>query len=100
MANQQRIVCAANRITYRTPQGNDGLVTIPSVRHFSQDMHGVLAVVQTEISDAAYSGEQGFLDNKGNFLTREEAWVVALAADQVLYRVGGDEGCLYTENLY
>ena len=47
--------------------------------------------------------ESGFVDNRGNFLTRTEAWKVAEAAGQILYRVGGDEtngGTLYSENLY
>ena len=49
--------------------------------------------------------EQGFVDNKGNFLTREEAWIVAYDAGQIRYICGGqscerDGGRLYSENLY
>jgi hypothetical protein len=44
--------------------------------------------------------EQGFVDQKGVFLTREEAWPIAKAAGQIIRRVGGDEGRLYSENLY
>jgi hypothetical protein len=48
---------------------------------------------------------QGFVDNKGNFLTREEAWTVAYDAGQIRYicpaqtkeRTGNR---LYSENLY
>jgi hypothetical protein len=43
---------------------------------------------------------QGFLDNKGIFLTREEAHTVAKAAGQIVRRVGGDANRLYSENLY
>ena len=44
--------------------------------------------------------EQGFVDQFGVFLTREEAWDVASKAGQIVRRVGGDGGCLYSENLY
>lgn len=47
--------------------------------------------------------EQGFVDQRGVFLTREEAWYVALAAGQIIRRVGGDTikgGRLFSENLY
>jgi len=44
--------------------------------------------------------EQGFVDQNGVFLTREEAWMVALTAGQILRRCGGDEGRLFSENLY
>ena len=44
--------------------------------------------------------EQGFVDNMGVFLTREEAWEVANAAGQIRLRCGGDNGRLFSENLY
>jgi hypothetical protein len=47
--------------------------------------------------------EQGFVDNKGNFLSRKEAFVVAKNAGQLIRRCGGDDaqgGILYSENLY
>lgn len=45
--------------------------------------------------------EQGFIDQWGTFMTREQAWRVAEVAGQILYRVGGDyNGTLYSENLY
>lgn len=46
---------------------------------------------------------QGFVDQRGVFLTRTEAWSIALAAGQIIRRVGGndtDGGTLYSENLY
>jgi hypothetical protein len=50
-----------------------------------------------------YDFEQGFVDQKGNFLSRTEAWQVAQTANQIIRRVGGDTangGTLYSENLY
>ncbi|GAB1720891.1 MAG: hypothetical protein NTAFB09_26220 [Nitrosospira sp.] len=44
--------------------------------------------------------EQGFIDQWGVFMTREEAWKVAEAAGQIKYRVGGDGKELFSENLY
>lgn len=49
--------------------------------------------------------EQGFVDNRGNFLTREEAWIVAYDAGQIRYTWNGQSceregGRLYSENLY
>lgn len=57
--------------------------------------------------------ECGFLDQHGNFLTRAEAWKVADMAGQIRCPTGferhhdnvrpagiGDEGLLFSENLY
>jgi hypothetical protein len=46
---------------------------------------------------------QGFVDQHGVFMDRNESWIVAAAADQINHRVGGDSmdgGTLYSENLY
>jgi hypothetical protein len=42
---------------------------------------------------------QGFVDNKGNFLTRKEALLIAEKENQIIRRCGGDVE-LYSENLY
>jgi hypothetical protein len=43
--------------------------------------------------------DQGFIDQRGKFWTREEAWVIAETNGQIKYRVS-IEGTLYSENLY
>lgn len=46
---------------------------------------------------------QGFIDQWGVFMDRQEVWKVAEAAGQILHRCGGDTsngGTLYSENLY
>lgn len=46
---------------------------------------------------------QGFVDQRGVFMTREEAWKVAEAAGQILRICGGETvngGRLFSENLY
>jgi hypothetical protein len=44
--------------------------------------------------------EQGFIDQLGVFLTRQEAFAIASERGQIKRRVGGDEGKLFSENLY
>jgi hypothetical protein len=85
----RRVVCAAVLV-------NDH--TICSARHFDNVMRAQIEAINEPYSGA--SVEQGFLDQCGEFLTREEAWVVAEAAGQIIRRVGGDGGRLFSENLY
>lgn len=96
----RRIVCAANR-----DPGINLLLLGP--RHWDATMRS-----QYQIIDGLYDleervtpmfEEQGFIDQHGIFLSRQEAWKVAEAAGQIIQRVGGDEsdgGTLYSENLY
>ena len=44
--------------------------------------------------------EQGFIDQRGNFLTRGEAHKLAAANGQILRRCAGDHETLCSENLY
>ncbi len=85
--SQRRVVCAANL-------NNDTEEIILGVRHwdsFMVDHNGVYPF---------WKYTQGFVDQFGIFMTREEAWVVAVEANQIIRRVGGDDGVLYSENLY
>lgn len=43
--------------------------------------------------------EDGFIDNRRMFLTREEAWPIAAKAGQIIRRCGGDGKALYSENI-
>jgi hypothetical protein len=89
---QRVIVCAAI-------QCNETGKVLCGVRHGDDSMLG--------LPDDVYMiydfEEQGFVDNKGVFLNRNEAWKVAEAAGQIKRRVGGDSidgGTLFSENLY
>lgn len=84
-----RIVCAAIHLV--------GGLVIPSARHFDMTMRLVIASIG---AGTPQGSRQGFIDQHGQFYTREEAWPIALANDQIRRRVGGDEGRLYSENLY
>ena len=86
----RRVVCAANR----NPKTQDMIL---GARHFDSLMR--------EAAGARMSGytEQGFIDQRGVFMSRTEAWSVAAAAGQIIRRCGGDDadgGTLYSENLY
>lgn len=89
MSNIPRIiVCAANY------DREDNSVVL-GIRHYDNNMRSS-DMISTHT-------EQGFVDQRGLFLTRTEAWPVALAAGQIRRRVGGDDadgGTLYSENLY
>lgn len=89
----RKIVCAAN-------QYENGLMLV-GIRHWDDKMHAqAAAYLEAEILPRQQP-VQGFLDNRGIFLTREQAWLVAKRANQIIKRVGGDEsGVLYSENLY
>lgn len=84
-----RVVCAALR-------HNSGEI-LCGPRHFDGIMQARIAFDPFGHWRAA---EQGFVDQRGNFLTREQAYLVAKAAGQIIRRCGGDEGTLFSENLY
>lgn len=87
---QRRIVCAAMRNAWNS--------VICSPRHWDMTARRLAAV--TPYPCDWDNAEEGFVDQQGVFLTREEAWPIALAAGQIIRRVGGDEGRLFSENLY
>jgi hypothetical protein len=43
---------------------------------------------------------QGFVDNRGRFLTRVEALVIAEKEHQIIRQCGGGTSELFSENLY
>lgn len=94
-----RVVCAANMTSRQ--------VLVTGVRHYDALMHANKE--RMRIPDIEWTTcRQGFLDNRGNFLTRKEAWVVAARAKQILHYCGGQAESdlyrsdieLYSENLY
>lgn len=89
MRSQPRIVCAA----IRNIKGE----VIIGVRHFDIEMH---EQIKQNSSELWSNSEQGFIDQFYNFYTREEAWKIALEADQIIRRCHGDEGKLFSENIY
>jgi hypothetical protein len=94
-----RIVCAANRVVLDW----DDVVVICGARHYDNIMHRQVHRMPSISHKDWIEAEEGFIDKRGEFLTREEAWKVASREGQIIRRVGGDSingGTLYSENLY
>lgn len=100
MINYNRlVVCAANRHPTL-----DALILGP--RHWDETMRMQYDTRENMPPHSEF--EQGFINTWGEFLTREEAWEVALRNDQIIRLVGSqrpeDMGnkdiALYSENLY
>lgn len=89
MSNQERIACAALR---HPPTG----LVICSPRHGGPTVYRIIAALNL---DGEF--EQGFCTNQfDRFVDRQEAHKIATAAGQIIYRCGGDDDTLYSENLY
>lgn len=95
-----RIVSAANRVFRVTESGEPEILVVAGARHHDGVMNPVLKKLYDLGFVRAEENSQGFIDQHGKFYTRSEAWAVAQANDQIIRRVGGDDGCLYSENLY
>lgn len=90
-----RIVCAANKIFLDV-----GFIILVGPRHWDQVMVDTYSWLDPDVKNNSLGEEQGFIDQFGKFYTREEAWVIAEANGQIIRRVGGDDGKLFSENLY
>lgn len=69
-------------------------------RHFDPIMR---AVTPISVKESHGKAVQGFIDQRGKFYDRHEAWTLAQVNGQVRFRCGGDEingGMLFSENLY
>lgn len=89
----QRVVCAACRY--------DGIIVV-GIRHLDKLMRQTMKMMYPNDDRIThkFAREQGFVDQFGNFLTREEALMIAKKKSQFYRRCGGDEKQLYSENLY
>ena len=85
----RRVVCAA--CLY-----GDGVMLV-GPRHFDATMRDQFRRFGLR-HDAPHV--QGFIDQWGEFMTREEALKVATEQGQILRRCGGDGRELFSENLY
>jgi len=87
----RRVVCAANRY---------GSHIFLGARHFDDRMREAMEDRNMKLLRKTYGEEQGFIDQFGTFMDRVEACQVAELAGQIIRRVGGDNGKLFSENLY
>lgn len=96
---QRRIVCAANRFELK----EGGTLIIPGARHYSKDMAAVLDQVRDKlVKDHVHGEDQGFIDQWGNYFTREEAVIIAEHSGQLnrWRKKGGPTNELFSEDLY
>ena len=95
---QRKVVCAANK--YVSADGSQ-VIIICGARHWDLLMRSQVEAFDEALWESVKLSEvQGFVDQHGVFLTREEAWIVAEQAGQIVLRCGGDGVRLYSENLY
>ena len=93
----RRVVCAAIRAA-------DGDVLL-GIRHYSRDMHKQIEARRDGAKFAHRMDEdQGFVDQRGVFMGREEAYRIAAANGQIINfdacGIGLDAPKLYSEGLY
>lgn len=96
---QRRIVCAANRFQLK----DGGVLVIPGSRHYSKDMALVLDQLRDKVvSDHVTGDDQGFIDQWGEYHTREEAVIIAKHAGQLntVRKKTGPDDELFSEDLY
>lgn len=87
----QRVVAAACRTKCLE-------YTLVSARHWDKGMNRLCK--QLDLEDTFWPmEEQGFIDQYGNFLTREQAYIIAKREGQII-RDCNEHGVLYSENLY
>jgi hypothetical protein len=85
-------------------RASDGALLL-GVRHYSLDMHLQIERRRDGAKFAhRHDEDQGFVDQNGVFLSREEAYPVAVAAGQLRYPEACGQGIngpkLYSEGLY
>lgn len=96
---QRIIVCAALRFPHLD-------LIIPGARHYSKDVNVMMNRLKAlglmpDKKEQAVGDNQGFLDNFGNYWTREQALIIAKAAGQLEGRdKSGCEDELFSEDLY
>lgn len=92
-----RVVCAAIRAA-------DGSVLL-GIRHYSADMHSQIAARHDgEKFKHRLDEDQGFVDQHGNFMSREQAYRLAAQNGQIVRPEACGHGVngprLYSEGLY
>lgn len=87
------VVCAANRY---------GDLIIPSARHHDKVMNDLIIALWDAGKLDKKDHEQGFIDQFGGFMTREEALIVVKQSGKTfdVTRNGGNGSDLYSEGIY
>lgn len=96
----RRIVSAANKYIFKMDDGSTQELVICGARHYDMFMHTQIKALEKSLWEKRIDEVQGFIDNRNEFLTRKEAWIIAEAENQIIRRCGGDGEKLFSENLY
>jgi len=88
------VVCAATQLIF---SDNTSLI-VASPRHWDKTAHSI--VDRLKDTPTIDDETQGFIDQYGVFMTRQEAHVIATRKNQIVRRCGGDDHKLFSENLY
>lgn len=83
-----RIVCAAVKLKL-------GLI-VCGPRHFDMRMRDTIQALRLTVKGST----QGFVDQFGDFYTREAAWEIAEREGQIRRDLSCGTGVLYSEHLY
>lgn len=97
---EQRIVCAANKYVFEV-HGEIETLVVCGARHYDPLMRAQINVIDEFYWSCKIGEVQGFVDQRGNFLTREEAFVVAKTTGQIIRDCGNPDSTeLFSEHLY
>lgn len=96
---QRVIVCAANKYILTTGEE----LVVPCVRHtnpvLSQQIKVLMDVGLLE-KGWCLPNDQGFIDQYYNWWSREDAYIIAEAANQINHERNGHQRDLFSEGLY
>lgn len=93
--DRRRVVCAAIK-GFSVARGE---ILITGSRHFDSVMRAIIE--HLGLSGLPNTWKQGFIDQWGEYMSREEAFKVALAAGQIRQKTGNpDSKELFSEDLY
>lgn len=98
-----KIVCAAIRFTSKADE--DNIIVLPCIRHgegYKQFAY-LNFVLAGNYSRGDWDKEEGFIDEAGNFYTREKAFEFvkdSLPASLIYFKEQQKETELYSEDLY
>lgn len=92
-------ISEGTRIVAAALQHKDGRVVV-GVRHYDELMIGVLKQLPDFMTAGWRAADQGFVDNHGVYWTREDAWIIAEAAGQIIVSEGTRRGVLHSEDVW
>ena len=95
-----RIVCAAIRMHFYHSYGEEQLV-VCCVRHGGEGLYHVIDSLndRMKLAHKEHEDEQGFVNQRGEFLNRFEALLVAAVAGQLIKKTMPADR-LFSEDLY